>query len=209
MESDPDTRSLLLRKVPCAKILELDDSKVTLKLLETYEEYLEVRPLVETLSRCSLWHPREYIEEMLRLPSYYPFIVCLDDELDGATQDETEPPSSLGVHSGHENVPSTATAPEKAAGQSSHKSKIIGYMEVYMLPHLGRTCDSRLERVIVDPVYRNRGLCHMMIKFVTEFCKDTLHCNRIDLTCENPIAMGIYTKYGFEPVHSSILRKTL
>lgn len=186
----------------------MNGMRLLLKSMDSYEEYQDVRPLVSMVSRCSLWHSREYVEAMLGIPSYYPFIVQLLEE----KEQESSPAMTESVCA-QVDLTSVDVATSDCEmgnfGIFKHKPKIIGYMEVYTLPHLGRLCDSRLERVIVDPLYRNRGICRMMMNFVTKFCKDTLHCNRIDLISANPIAISLYEKMGFEPVESGMFRLML
>ncbi|CCF76013.1 hypothetical protein BmR1_04g09185 [Babesia microti strain RI] len=86
---------------------------------------------------------------------------------------------------------------------------IIGYFEIYLMPHLGRAFDGRIERMIVHPQYRNIGVCQKMMASAIELCKNNLMCNRIDLYAENEIAKYIYTKFGFSQVHTNVYRLSL
>ncbi|EKX74251.1 hypothetical protein BEWA_042920 [Theileria equi strain WA] len=158
---------------------------ILLKKLETYEEYLEVRPILEGVSRCYTVHPREYVEKMLSTPLFYPFIIQLN------TKSNDTFDSSL-----------------NGTNDQKHK-KIVAYFEIHVIPHLGRLFDSRLERVIVDPEYRNLGIFSELLNFTVRFCTSVLKCNRIDLTSENPIAIRMYEKIGFEKVDSNVYRKYL
>lgn len=159
--------------------------RILLKRLETYEEYLEVRPILEGVSRCYVTHPREYVEAMISTPLFYPFILQLNAEPD-STCDNSQ-----------NNV------------NGSKYEKIVAYFEIHVIPHLGRLFDSRLERVIVAPEYRNLGIFSELLDFSVKFCKYILNCNRIDLTSENPVAIRMYEKVGFEKVDSNIYRKYL
>lgn len=208
MGSDAKGCHLFERKVAFSEEFTADGFHGLVKPLDSYEEYLEARPLVEQLSRCSTWHSREYVEAMLRVTSYYPFVVVLVDHQSTSASLSTASScagvSSSGVTSAGSDGPDVASDTS-----SSQRHKVIGYMEVYTLPHLGRSCDSRLERVIVDPLYRNHGICHIMLKFVIGFCRDLLHVNRIDMICDNPVAIRLYNKFGFESVDTNVYRKTL
>ncbi|KAK2197738.1 bifunctional GNAT domain/Acyl-CoA N-acyltransferase [Babesia duncani] len=143
-----------------------------LKPLESYEEYEIVRPLVEGLSRCPVFHTQEYVEAMLSLPTYFPFIILLK-------KDVLNPELPL------------------------EECRIVGFFEIYMLPHMGRFPDSRLERFVVSPDYHNRGIGQGMLELAIKFCKSHLGCNRIDLIAKNSIAIHIYKKFGFSEITES------
>ncbi|ORM39581.1 Diamine acetyltransferase [Babesia sp. Xinjiang] len=188
MAETPTLESLFDKKVVICEEFELDGLNLVFKCLDSYEEYLEVLPLVKKLSRCSLEHHRAYVDSMLRMPLYYPFVVRVLDSV------------------GCDDVTSSSSSVRSV---NSDGSSIIGYIEVYAMPHLGRLFDCRFERVIVDPAYRNRGVCHKMLSIAIEFCTSVLRCNRIDLTSDNPLAIHIYEKFGFEHVNVNTYRKTV
>ncbi|UVC54192.1 hypothetical protein MACJ_003527 [Theileria orientalis] len=163
---------LLKNKVNLKREVTISELNLELKIMDSYEEYLEVRPITELVSRSNMYHSGDYIASMLSNPLYYPFIL-------------------------------------KSASKNNEKPKIVAYFEIYILPHLGRMFDSRLERVIVIPEYRKLGIFNYMITFAIDFCKSTLKCNRIDLIAENPIAMRIYERFEFEKVDTTLYRKYL
>ncbi|CDR94641.1 hypothetical protein, conserved [Babesia bigemina] len=199
MDSSADICNVFENKVSFTDEFEVNGLRFLFKPLESYEEYLEVRPLVETLSQCPITHCRQYVDVMLRLPSYYPFLVCLVDDSSGRKRnDDTAASSSC-------DGPAPASGPDS----SPATSHIVGYIEVYMMPHLGRLFDSRFERIIVDPKYRNMGVCQKMVATAIHFCRSVLRCNRIDMICNNPVAIHVYEKFGFELVKTNTYRKTL
>ncbi|GIX62536.1 acetyltransferase domain-containing protein, putative [Babesia caballi] len=199
MGSSVDVCTLLERKVLFSEEFEANGLRLLFKQLESYEEYLAARPLVEMLSRCSIIHGKDYVNAMLRLPSYYPFVVYLLGE--GSANAAAAEAASASDRNGEVRTP--------APTDERREINIIGYIEVYTLPHLGRLFDSRLERVVVDPRYRNHGVCQKMITLALRFCSSFLHCNRVDLICDNPVAMHIYEKFGFVEVKTNTYRKTL
>nr|PVC52440.1 hypothetical protein MACL_00000776 [Theileria orientalis] len=162
----------LKNKVNLKKELTVSEINLELKNMDSYEEYLEVRPITELVSRSNMYHSEDYIASMISNPLYYPFVV-------------------------------------KFVPKNDQKPKIVAYFEIYILPHLGRMFDSRLERVIVTPEYRNLGIFNYLITFAIDFCKSTLKCNRIDLICENPVAMRVYERFEFEKVDTTLYRKYL
>lgn len=88
--------------------------------------------------------------------------------------------------------------------------EVIGFAELILLPHIGRTCDSRLERVIVQPQYRGQGLATALCVRILEVAEALLGCNRCDLTVEKPDARHIYqNKLGFTPVTTEVMRLRL
>eukprot|EP01071_Lankesteria_metandrocarpae_P002555 Lankesteria_metandrocarpae@DN2407_c0_g1_i1.p1 len=84
--------------------------------------------------------------------------------------------------------------------------ELVGYAELYRLPHMGRSFDGRLERVVVDESFRGRNLATEMCKYIIAEAK-RLQCNRIDLTVEADSALHIYkNKLGFVPISTTVLR---
>lgn len=92
---------------------------------------------------------------------------------------------------------------------TSEGETLCGFCELYILPHLGREADGRLERVVVDAGFRGRGIASAMCAQVIKFARETLQLGRIDLTVEKPDAKHIYTKLGFSPVTTETLRRSL
>ncbi|GFE54293.1 acetyltransferase domain-containing protein [Babesia ovis] len=197
MDVTEDCTSLFDKKVVSSHEFTSNGMRLLFRHLESYDDYTQVRPLVEKLSRCVTFHSREYVEVMLNYPSFYPFVVCLLE--DTSTGDDSSP-----VDNDHSSVPPSADFCSR-----SDRPKIIGYLEVYVMPHLGRSFDCRLERIIVDPEYRNRGVCQNMLRHAITFCTSVLHCNRIDLISDNPVALHIYQKFGFKQVMVNTYRKSV
>lgn len=83
---------------------------------------------------------------------------------------------------------------------------MCGFCELYVMPHLGRAADGRLERVVVSPAYRGKGIATAMCQLVLKLAKEQLEIGRLDLTVEKPEARHIYTKLGFAPVNTETLR---
>ncbi|OII72702.1 ribosomal-protein-alanine acetyltransferase [Cryptosporidium ubiquitum] len=86
---------------------------------------------------------------------------------------------------------------------------IVGYAGFYIIPHLGRKNDSRIEHVIISPDYRNRGLGRLLCKQIIEDAKNKFDCGRIDLTVESPIAKKLYSSLEFENVNTEVMRNCL
>ncbi|EDO07484.1 Acetyltransferase (GNAT) family protein [Babesia bovis T2Bo] len=197
METRGENVGIFDRHSGICEEFELDGLCLKFKQLESYDEYLEVRPLVEQLSRCSIIHYREYVERMLRYPSYYPFVLCLS-----GSASNVEPRNPVG-----DNTDANTSTAE--CNSSLGRNMIIGYLEIYVMPHLGRSFDCRLERVVIHPSYRNRGICQRMLNSAIEFCTSVLRCNRIDLISDNPVAVHIYKKFGFDHVMVNTYRKSV
>ncbi|KAJ1607834.1 putative ribosomal-protein-alanine acetyltransferase [Cryptosporidium canis] len=87
--------------------------------------------------------------------------------------------------------------------------KIIGYAGFYIIPHLGRKNDSRIEHVIISPEYRNRGLGRLLCQQIIYDAKNKFDCGRIDLTVESPIAKKLYSSLGFEIVNTEVMRNSI
>lgn len=86
------------------------------------------------------------------------------------------------------------------------EGELCGFCELYVMPHLGRAADGRLERVVVSPAYRGKGIATSMCQVVLRLAKEQLQIGRLDLTVEKPEARHIYTKLGFTPVSTETLR---
>uniref|UniRef100_A0A3B0MK70 Acetyltransferase (GNAT) family, putative n=1 Tax=Theileria annulata TaxID=5874 RepID=A0A3B0MK70_THEAN len=317
---------LLKEKIKYNKKFTISGLKLIIKNLDSYEEYVNVYPIVQMVTRTNIYHSKEYIENMLTNPLYYPFIILLDSTENGVGLTEDRVGSSDDrVGSGENRVDSTDNGVDltedglssketgvnlkenrlgssesglssKEAGfysnsvnssdltenrlnsttyslnskenslnstensldsrESGLSSKetgfdstsdnsldstsnsldsttnsldlketglnstdkeltlgtgfmTVGYFEIYLMPHLGRLFDSRLERVIVHPEYRKKGIFTYMLTFVIDFCKSTLMCNRIDLTSNNPIAERGYKTFQFEHINTNLYRKYL
>lgn len=95
--------------------------------------------------------------------------------------------------------------PQSAA---TEEGILCGFCELCIVPHLGREADGRLERVVVEPGFRGRGIASAMCSEVIQFAREKLQLGRIDLTVEKPDAKHIYTKLGFSPVTTETLRKS-
>eukprot|EP00918_Siedleckia_nematoides_P049657 GHVU01108837.1.p1 GENE.GHVU01108837.1~~GHVU01108837.1.p1 ORF type:complete len:186 (+),score=34.68 GHVU01108837.1:40-558(+) len=86
--------------------------------------------------------------------------------------------------------------------------EIIGFAELYCLPHLGRRCDARLERVVVDETHRGKGIASALCVHILQLAEGVLHCGRVDLTVEKDNARHIYEdKLGFEQIQTTVMRK--
>lgn len=91
----------------------------------------------------------------------------------------------------------------------TESDRIVGYAGFYIIPHLGRKNDSRIEHVIILPEYRNRGLGRLLCKQIIEDAKNKFDCGRIDLTVESPIAKKLYSSLEFENVNTEVMRNCL
>lgn len=94
-------------------------------------------------------------------------------------------------------------------GEAEKEEELCGYCELYVLPHLGRAADGRLERVVVSPHFRGKGIATEMCRLVLQLAKEQLQLGRLDLTVEKADARHIYTKLGFTPVETETLRLLL
>ncbi|KAH7649662.1 hypothetical protein FG379_000922 [Cryptosporidium bovis] len=88
-------------------------------------------------------------------------------------------------------------------------NKIVGYAGLYIIPHLGRKDDSRIEHVVISSGYRNKGLGKVLCNYIIEEAKNRFNCGRIDLTVESPIAKKLYLGLGFEYHETNVMRKYL
>ncbi|KAF7456575.1 acetyltransferase, GNAT family protein [Cryptosporidium felis] len=88
-------------------------------------------------------------------------------------------------------------------------NKIVGYAGFYVIPHLGRKNDSRIEHLVISKEYRNKGLGRLLCNHIVEDAKSKYDCGRIDLTVENPTAKRLYSSLGFEVFNTEVMRKYL
>ncbi|XP_953593.1 uncharacterized protein TA09565 [Theileria annulata] len=303
---------LLKKKIKYNKKFTISGLKLIIKNLDSYEEYVNVYPIVQMVTRTNIYHSKEYIENMLTNPLYYPFIILLDSTENGVgltdgrvgSGENGVDSTDNGVDSTEDGLSSKETGVDlkenrlgsSESGLSSREAGFysnsvnssdltenrlnsttyslnlkenslnlkenslnstesglssketgfdsasvnpldpsdislnsttnsldlkekeltlgsgivtVGYFEIYLMPHLGRLFDSRLERVIVHPEYRKKGIFTYMLTFVIDFCKSTLMCNRIDLTSNNPIAERGYKTFQFEHINTNLYRKYL
>ena len=103
-------------------------------------------------------------------------------------------------------IPLCCFAAVEARNGRSKEGDLCGFCELYVMPHLGRAADGRLERVVVSPAYRGKGIATAMCQLVLKLAKEQLEIGRLDLTVEKPEARHIYTKLGFAPVNTETLR---
>ncbi|EAK87438.1 possible ribosomal-protein-alanine acetyltransferase [Cryptosporidium parvum Iowa II] len=90
----------------------------------------------------------------------------------------------------------------------TENGRIVGYAGFYIIPHLGRKNDSRIEHVIISKEYRNRGLGRLLCKQIIEDAKNKFNCGRIDLTVESHIAKKLYSSLEFEKVNTEVMRNS-
>lgn len=86
-------------------------------------------------------------------------------------------------------------------------NELVGYAELHRMPHLGRKFDARVERVVISPNFRDKGLASAMCTELIRRAKDELDCGRVELTVEKPAARHIYEeKLHFKPVDTTVMR---
>ncbi|SCP04981.1 N-acetyltransferase, putative [Plasmodium ovale] len=83
---------------------------------------------------------------------------------------------------------------------------IVGYTEIYLLFHMGRCFDSRIERLVIEEQHRNKGYGLLIMYICIYVLKYLYHCNRCDLNVENEIALRIYKKLKFTKVETEVYR---
>eukprot|EP00914_Ancora_sagittata_P005200 GHVO01010717.1.p1 GENE.GHVO01010717.1~~GHVO01010717.1.p1 ORF type:complete len:187 (-),score=13.74 GHVO01010717.1:77-637(-) len=89
--------------------------------------------------------------------------------------------------------------------QDDTETQLVGYAELVKVPHLGRSWDGRLERVIVHPQWRKNGIGNEISIYITKIAKE-LGLGRIDLTVERDEALRLYTKNGYQTVDTTCMR---
>eukprot|EP00382_Lankesteria_abbotti_P005524 CAMPEP_0113845282 /NCGR_PEP_ID=MMETSP0372-20130328/669_1 /TAXON_ID=340204 /ORGANISM="Lankesteria abbotti" /LENGTH=195 /DNA_ID=CAMNT_0000814305 /DNA_START=23 /DNA_END=610 /DNA_ORIENTATION=- /assembly_acc=CAM_ASM_000359 len=90
---------------------------------------------------------------------------------------------------------------------NSKDSTLVGFAELYRLPHLGRGFDARLERVLIIEDYRGMGLATKLCNYMIEQAK-VLGCGRVDLTVEAENAKHVYgNKLHFKEVDTTVMRR--
>ncbi|CDO63474.1 conserved protein, unknown function [Plasmodium reichenowi] len=89
------------------------------------------------------------------------------------------------------------------------QKKIVGYVEIYLLFHMARLFDSRIERLVIHKEYRNKSLGLLIMYISIYLLKYIYHCNRCDLTVENEIALKLYKKLNFINVPTNVYRLNL
>ncbi|SOV12699.1 conserved protein, unknown function [Plasmodium sp. gorilla clade G2] len=89
------------------------------------------------------------------------------------------------------------------------QKKIVGYVEIYLLFHMARLFDSRIERLVIHKEYRNKSFGLLIMYITIYLLKYIYHCNRCDLTVENEIALKLYKKLNFLNVPTNVYRLNL
>lgn len=79
---------------------------------------------------------------------------------------------------------------------------LVAYAELHVLPHWGRGSEGRIERVVTDANYQRRGFGDALQTHLIELARQ-LGCARIELRVENPRALEMYKKHGFEVVEDA------
>ncbi|CDJ29106.1 acetyltransferase domain-containing protein, putative [Eimeria mitis] len=168
-------------------------------------DYPAVRALLPQVSRCYQQLQEPQLSQVLGLHTYIPFC-CF-----AAAPDSPPPPpaaaaGAAAAAAGAAGAGAAGVTNGCAAKQPACEGPLCGFAEVYVLPHLGRAADGRLERVIVAAELRGQGLGTAMCREVLRFSRLQLGLGRVDLTVEKENAKHIYTKLGFEPVSTETLR---
>ncbi len=86
--------------------------------------------------------------------------------------------------------------------------KIVGMIAVVLMPGFrnGSKSIGYLQRLVVLPEYRKKGIGSALIDYAVKFCQN--RCYKVILHSENPEAMKIYEKAGFKK-HSTLLQLSL
>eukprot|EP00921_Rhytidocystis_pertsovi_P004912 GHVQ01008527.1.p1 GENE.GHVQ01008527.1~~GHVQ01008527.1.p1 ORF type:complete len:257 (+),score=60.14 GHVQ01008527.1:319-1089(+) len=197
--------------------------------IDDYEDVLSLLPKVST---CSLKHNVEQLQFILSIPTYHPFCVYVIDRQKNTSSASTGSPSSSSSSS-YPAACTTTTTNGTVGGCDSKEDtnngttigyvdhgggaeddmlhgqlELIGFAELYRLPHLGRNFDGRLERVITREEYRGKGIATKLCEYIVDIAKTKLDCGRVDLTVEKGDARHVYQdKLQFSPVETTVLRK--
>ncbi|CEL99281.1 unnamed protein product [Vitrella brassicaformis CCMP3155] len=166
-------------------------------------DYPAVRDLLPKVSRCREEHSLELVAAYLSLPTYHAFCCFTSTDPDQPFSAPAAPAVAAATTNGHDG-PSTLPA-----DFDESSLELVGYGELYLMPHMGRGFDGRLERVVVSEGFRGRGLATALCEHIIEQARGPLACGRVDLTVENPAAKHIYTKLGFEDVQTKMMRLML
>lgn len=86
------------------------------------------------------------------------------------------------------------------------QKNIVGYVELYLLFHMGRFFDSRIERLVIHKLFRNQKLGLLVMNISIFLLKHLYSSNRCDLTAENEIAINLYKKLHFRHVDTNTFR---
>lgn len=86
------------------------------------------------------------------------------------------------------------------------EKNIVGYVELYLLFHVGRFFDARIERLVIHKLFRNQKLGLLIMNISIFLLKHLYSSNRCDLTAENEIAINLYKKLHFHNVDTNSFR---
>ncbi|KJP85831.1 hypothetical protein AK88_04538 [Plasmodium fragile] len=222
------------KKVLYKYVFLFNNYKFKFKVISTYYEYLTVcNSLLRDVTTCNLFFGDIIFFEMLGKSFYYPYVLYMYDKDSscGKNIGDFNPPkflksSILGI----EDIIKKGIEKNKKyfkEGEVKHDTKailngsdireelkkynldgkhIVGYTEIYLLFHMGRFFDSRIERLVVDKNYRNRGFGLLIMYISIYVLKYIYQCNRCDLTVDNEVALKIYKKLNFHNVQTHVYR---
>ncbi|GAW81741.1 N-acetyltransferase [Plasmodium gonderi] len=210
--------------------------KFKFKIISTYYEYLTVcNNLLRDVTTCNLFFGPLIFFEMLGKSFYYPYVLYIYDK-DSTYSDKCphlrslkfEKSSILSIEhiikKGKEKndkyfrgkinynekiILDANDIPEELKNYNLDGKYIVGYTEMYLLFHMGRSFDSRIERLVVDKYYRNKGFGLLIMYISIYVLKYLYQCNRCDLNVENDIALRIYKKLNFFKVETQVYRLNL
>ncbi|KAI4837212.1 glucosamine 6-phosphate N-acetyltransferase [Plasmodium brasilianum] len=224
------------KKVLYKYVFLFNNYKFKFKIVSTYYEYLIIcNSMLRDVTTCNLFFGPLIFFEMLGKSFYYPYILYIYDNDNPYTfqsidfnKMKFEKSSIMDI----DNIIRKGKEKNKRYMKKSIKNfndsqkiilnendlctqlknynlenkNIVGYTEIYLLFHMARCFDSRIERLVVHKEYRNKSFGMLIMYICIYVLKYLYQCNRCDLNVENDIALKIYKKLKFLNVQTQVYR---
>ncbi|CRG93867.1 conserved Plasmodium protein, unknown function [Plasmodium gallinaceum] len=224
------------KKVLYKYVFRFNNYKFKFKIISTYYEYLIIcNNMLRDVTACNLFFGENLFFEMLGKSFYYPYVLYIYD-LDNTYKSNVNSNNLNSLKFEKSCILDIEEIIRKGKNKNNKYFKkcninydrkvilnsnninielqnydlknknIVGYIEVYLLFHMGRLFDSRIERLVVHKEYRNKCLGLIIMYICIYMLKYLYYCNRCDLNVENEIALKIYKKLRFINVETKVYR---
>ncbi|VWU49846.1 N-acetyltransferase, putative [Hepatocystis sp. ex Piliocolobus tephrosceles] len=224
------------KKVLYKYVFLFNNYKFKFKIISTYYEYLIIyNNMLKDVSTCDLHFGPLLFFEMLGKSFYYPYLLYIYEndkpyynistnfnsikfvkssilDMESIIKKGKEKNNRYLKKKKHtdfndcKNISNNIDIHSQLENYNLQNKNIVGYTELYLLFHMGRFFDSRVERLVVNKNYRNKSF-GLLIMYISIYVLKYLYCcNRCDLTVENEIALKLYKKLKFVNIQTDVYR---